>query len=716
MSSTALGIRPPELDKSLVSVQGVGPRVYAKLQKLGLETVEDGLYYLPLRYEDRRQLKTISQLTDGCQEIFVATVLASGETTTARSRRRIFEVIVGDTSGKLSLKWFRYRKPWLEKRFPVGQKAVFIGEVKRFGATREVHHPDADLINSDVDLDQLLRNDPLNFGRILPVYPLTEGLSQKQSRKIWFQLINDYAGYATSPLPASIRRKYRLLDLAEALQQIHWPSNDTNLERLAKGQDRPRHSLVFDEFFFLELGLALKRAGVELEAGIAFKFTHKYTIPLNKLLPFKLTDAQRRVLGEIKRDMMSPQPMHRLLQGDVGSGKTLVALMSALIAIENEAQVAVVAPTEILAEQHYRTFKTWLDQLGLSTCLLQGSMSAAAKRDVVAQIANGEVDLIVGTHAVLQDAIEFKKLGLGIIDEQHRFGVRQRSVLRHKGTNPDILVMTATPIPRTLSMTLYGDLAVSVIDQLPPGRKPVTTRLCGQNRHRQLYPQLRKQLEQGRQIYIVYPLVEESEKSDLQAATVAAETLATEVFPEFRVGLLHGRMKTAEKDAVMDAFRSGELQLLVATTVIEVGVDVPNATVMVIEHADRFGLSQLHQLRGRVGRGAEQSFCFLVPSENYSADAARRLKVMVDTNDGFQVAEADLDIRGPGDFLGTRQAGLPEFRVANLIKDIRILEAARQEAFNYIEQTKMLTTADALPVSQELQRRWGGRLELAAIG
>jgi len=704
------------LQQPLGSIRGIGPRMLPKFEKLGLKTVEDALYHLPLRYEDRRQLKSISQLRHGQQEVFVARVLAAGETLTSRSRRRIYEVIVGDGSGQLSLKWFHYRKPWLQKRFPVGQQAVFIGEVKSFGATREVHHPDAELLPEGVDPEQLLARDPLNFGRILPVYPLTEGVSQKLIRKIWHPLVMEHAGQVRSWIPANILGKYGFITLPEALLEIHWPSADADLKKLELGKDTARSSLVFDEFFYLELGLALRRAGVQLEQGISFKLEHRYTLPLSKMLPFRLTDAQRRVLGEIKQDMLSPQPMHRLLQGDVGSGKTLVALMAALIAIENRTQVAVVAPTEILAEQHFKIFDTWLRQLDLKAILLQGGMPAAGKRAALEQIARGEVDLIVGTHAVLQEGVEFKRLGLGIIDEQHRFGVRQRSLLKQKGENPDMLVMTATPIPRTLSMTLYGDLSVSVIDQLPPGRKPITTRLFRERQRYQGYQLIRNEVEQGRQAYIVYPLVEESEKSDLKAATDAAEHLQTDVFPEFSIGVLHGRMKTVEKDAVMTAFREGEIQLLVSTTVVEVGVDVPNATVMMIEHADRFGLSQLHQLRGRVGRGAEQSYCLLIPSNNYSEDAARRLQVMVETEDGFRIAEADLDIRGPGDFLGTRQAGLPDFRVANLLRDARLLEIARQEAFAYIEQSKQLTTEESQPLRKELMKRWGGRLELAAIG
>ena len=704
------------LNKKLDNLHGVGPRMLPKLQKLGLQTIEDALYHLPIRYEDRRQFKKISQLTDNQQEVFVGSVLVSGETVTSRSRRTIYEIIVGDDSGKISLKWFRYRKPWLQKRFPVGQQAIFIGEIKRFAAIREIHHPDSELISPGQDLDQLLKSVPLSFGTILPVYSLTEGLTQKQARKIWYRLIQEYAQFVPSSIPPEVQKKYHLLPTSEALKMVHWPDKSIDLNTLEQGFDQARYSLVFDEFFYLELGLALKRAGVQLEEGIAFKFDHKFTIPLNKMLPFKLTDAQRRVLGEIKQDMMAPQPMHRLLQGDVGSGKTLVALMAALIAIENRAQVAVVAPTEILAEQHYQTFSAWLDKLGLKTGLLQGGMPAVAKRNLLGEIANGDIDLVVGTHAVLQEGVEFHYLGLGIVDEQHRFGVRQRSLLKHKGANPDMLVMTATPIPRTLSMTLYGDLSVSVIDELPPGRKPITTELFRSAQKNQAYRLIQQELEQGRQAYVVYPLVEESEKSDLQAATVAAESFANEIFPQFKIGLIHGRMKTVEKDQVMNQFRQGNIQLLVSTTIIEVGVDVPNATVMMIEHADRFGLSQLHQLRGRVGRGGSKSYCLLIPSEHYSEDARRRLRVMVDTQDGFRLAEADLEIRGPGDFLGTRQAGLPDFRVASLLKDIRILEQSRHEAFEYVNKTNQLSTVDAKPIKRELIRRWGGRLELAGIG
>jgi ATP-dependent DNA helicase RecG len=699
----------------LEQVPGVGPRLREQLKKLGLNSIEDALYHLPSRYEDRRQLRKINQLQPGRQEVFSARVLAAGETQTSRNRRQIYEVIVEDETGRVSLKWFHYRKNWLQKRFPVGQHAVFIGEIHNFGAQREIHHPDAELIPPGTDAREILSKDPLTFGRILPVYPLTEGVTQYRMRKIWYDLVHTYAPFIHSPIPETLMRQQGLLPLSTAILSCHWPDSEQNLQLLDDGRDTARLSVVYDEFFFLELGLALKRHGIKIEHGIAFKVDHRYTKPLNQMLPFRLTDAQRRVLGEIKRDMMASTPMHRLIQGDVGSGKTIVALMSALIAIENNTQVAIVAPTEILAEQHFSTFSQWLPHLGLRCELLRSGISPSERKRILAELESGELHLLVGTHAVLQEGVQFKHLGLGIVDEQHRFGVRQRGVLKQKGENPDILVMTATPIPRTLSMTLYGDLDLSVIDQLPPGRKPVKTAHFRENRRQQAYQGVQEQLNAGHQAYIVYPLVEETEKSDLLAATEASIQLA-EHFPTARIGLLHGRMKQTEKDAVMQQFRAGELEILVATTVIEVGVDVENATIMIIEHADRFGLAQLHQLRGRVGRGGNESFCYLISSGRYSSEAQQRLDVMVETNDGFRIAEADLEIRGPGEFLGTRQSGLPDFRVASLLRDGVILDRARRDAFTYAEATDYLADPSAREVKQELLKRWGGRLDLITVG
>jgi ATP-dependent DNA helicase RecG len=700
----------------LEQVRGVGPRIVDKLAKMGLSDVESALYTLPLRYEDRRKINKIAQLSGNRLEVFAGEVLAGGETVTSRRSKKLYEVVVGDGTGQVALKWFHYRKNWMQSQFVVGRKAVFIGEVRRFGAMREVHHPEVEFQDGERSLADLPSLDPLNFGCILPVYPLTEGLHQKTARKIWREILDRFASGVESPIPEDIRNRLHLLPLGRALYEAHWPGPDASLIELEEGRDAARRTLVFDEFFFLELGLALKRQGAVLQQGIAFQVSHRYTRPLAKMLPYRLTDAQRRVLGEIKRDMMAPQPMNRLLQGDVGSGKTVVALMAALVAIENDTQVAIVAPTEILAEQHFLQFHSWMEELGLRVALLSGSTSAAEKKQLLTEIADGRIHMVVGTHAVLQEGVEFHNLGLGVVDEQHRFGVRQRGVLRKKGRHPDILVMTATPIPRSLALTVYGDLSLSVIDQLPPGRLPVKTRIVPTGNRQRAYDLIRAEVAAGRQAYIVYPLVEESEKSDLLAASEGAAHLQEMVFPGVRIGLLHGRMKGEEKEAAMRAFKDGQVQVLVSTTVIEVGIDVPNATVMMVEHAERFGLAQLHQLRGRVGRGTAGGTCLLIRSERCSEDGRRRLEVMAESNDGFRIAEADLEIRGPGEFLGTRQSGMPDFRVANLLRDGRILEEARQEAFRLVNETDFLKDPRYEALRQELKIRWGSRLELASLG
>ncbi|MEZ4599215.1 MAG: ATP-dependent DNA helicase RecG [Syntrophotaleaceae bacterium] len=703
------------LTTPLDQVRGVGPRIAEKLAKMGLSDVESALYTLPNRYEDRRQFSKIAHIRENRLEVFTGEILAVGESVTARGKK-LYEVLVGDGSGHISLKWFHYRQSLMQKKFSIGRWGVFIGEVRRFGSIREIHHPDVEFLEGKFSPGDLPSLDPLTYGCILPVYPLTEGLHQKNARKIWREIVDRYAHSVQTLLPEEVLVRHNLLPLGQALAESHWPARDASLKELEEGRDAARRTLVFDEFFFLELGLALKRQGEIFQEGFAFQVSHRYTRPLAKMLPYSLTEAQKRVLGEIKRDMMAPRPMNRLLQGDVGSGKTVVALMASLIAIENNTQVAVVAPTEILAEQHFLQFHSWLEKLGLSVVLLSGSTPAAEKRSLLARIAAGKVHLVVGTHAVLQEGVEFQNLGLGVIDEQHRFGVRQRGVLRKKGCHPDILVMTATPIPRSLALTVYGDLSLSVIDQLPPGRKPVKTRIVAHNNRQQAYEVIRREITGGRQAYIVYPLVEESEKSDLLAATEGAEQLRQAVFPGVTVGLLHGRMKAEEKEAVMRDFKEKRIQILVSTTVIEVGIDVPNATVMMVEHAERFGLAQLHQLRGRVGRGSAEGACLLIRSERCSEDGRRRLEVMAETNDGFRIAEADLEIRGPGEFLGTRQSGIPDFRVANLLRDGRILEEARQEAFRLVEQPDFLTNPQYEDLRQELKARWGSRLELASLG
>ena len=695
-------------------IKGVGPKLAETLARKGIVTVEDALYLLPHRYEDRRSLITISSLRPGETSVFFGEVL-SADLVATKGGKRFFEALVRDASGTILCKWFRYNAAFMKKAWRPGRKGVFTGEISQYGMQREVHHPEVEWLADGDDLAAMMARDPGNFGRIVPVYPLTEGLNQKLMRKMMKTVVEEFAGNIGDPLAGPVAVGHSMLPLNVALREVHFPGEDVLLHDLNERKTVAHRTLTFDEFFFLELGLALKKQGIAMEDGIPFQVTHKYTRELLRQLPFQMTAAQRRVLSEIKGDMMAPHPMHRLVQGDVGCGKTLVALMAALVAVENEWQVAIMAPTEILAEQHFLNIHRWCESLGIRVELLTASLKGKARAERLAAIAAGTAQIVIGTHSVIQDKVEFSRLGLGIIDEQHRFGVLQRGILKKKGTNPDILVMTATPIPRTLAMTVFGDLSLSVIDELPPGRTPVETKVVFESRRQQVYTAIREEVARGRQAYVIYPLVEETEKSELKAATQMAEHLAAEIFPRLRVGLLHGRMKPEEKEEVMRSFKARHLDLLVATTVIEVGIDVPNATVMVIEHAERFGLSQLHQLRGRVGRGEARSRCLLLTSGKLSEEGEKRLRVMEQTNDGFRIAEADLEIRGPGDFLGTRQAGLPDFRVANILRDGSLLEVARQAAFSLIEKDPLLSLPEHEQVRLELVRRWGGRLELASV-
>lgn len=702
------------LETSIRYIKGIGPKLAAILEKREICTVEDALYLLPLRYEDRRRLTPISSLSPGSSAVFSGTVM-SADATTTKGGRRVFEVLLRDESGTIVCKWFHANAVWMKRTWKIGRAGVFSGEVHQFGFQREVHHPDVEWLPEGSDVQAVLASDPANFGRIVPVYPLSEGIHQKTMRRIMREVVDCFLPNIESFISRELCPP-GFPPLREALGQVHSPLPEADLADLNAGKTPAHQALAFDEFFYWELGLALKKNGAALEEGIAFKVTHRYTKELARLLPFELTGAQRRVLAEIKTDMMSPHPMHRLVQGDVGSGKTLVALMAALIAVENDYQVAIMAPTEILAEQHWHTVHRWCAQMGLEVTLITAALKGKAKKEALERIADGTARIVIGTHAVIQEKVEFANLGLGVIDEQHRFGVLQRGILKKKGTNPDILVMTATPIPRTLAMTLFGDLDLSVIDEMPPGRIPIETKVFFESRRAQLYDMIKGQVCSGRQVYIVYPLVEESENLDLKAASQMAEQLQTDIFPGLRVGLLHGRLSPVEKEAVMASFKSREFDILVSTTVIEVGIDVPNATVMVIEHAERFGLSQLHQLRGRVGRGKEKSYCILMTTGKLSEDGEKRLRVMESTGDGFRIAEADLEIRGPGDFLGTRQAGMPDFRVANILRDGTLLEKARKAASELLERDPGLNHPSHAPLHDELLRRWGKRLELAAIG
>ncbi|MBI1911557.1 MAG: ATP-dependent DNA helicase RecG [Deltaproteobacteria bacterium] len=700
------------LNTPLEFVKGVGPKLAERLGKKGLNTVEDMLYYLPLRYEDRRKIKKIRELTPGSNEVTTGEVAAFGET--RYGRRRVYEVVVTDGSALLKLKWFNYHIAYMKNKFTQGQQLLVFGTISAFGNQKEIIHPDIERIEK-ADLEN-----PQDFGGIMPIYSQIENFHQKTIRKIVRNLVEGYCGYALGGVPEDVRERTGLLDLNKAFREAHLPtdiaSNKPMNPALAK------KSLVFDELFMLELGLALKRNQIKKEAGISFNNKGSLEEMLRGLLPFKLTGAQERTLKEVKKDMLSAHPMNRLIQGDVGSGKTVVSFIAALNAIEAGYQSAIMAPTEILAEQHFINIHRYAESLGIKALLLTGSMSKAIKSKALEAIRGCEVDLVIGTHALIQKDVEFKKLGLIVIDEQHRFGVVQRAALKKKGfgaekeISPDFLIMTATPIPRTLSMTVFGDLDVSVIDELPPGRKPVFTKILRDKDRLNAYRTIRQEIEAGSQCYIVYPLVEESKELSLKDATNMKEHLQKDIFTEFKVGLLHGRMKAADKEAVMKDFKEKRLDILVSTTVIEVGVDVPNATIMLVEHAERFGLAQLHQLRGRVGRGQKKSYCLLMAEWTNSEDTYKRLKVMEDTQDGFKIAEEDLKIRGPGDFLGTRQAGLPDFRTAEALTDLAILKKARDEAFNYLVSNPELSGQEGAVLKLILKSRWTGRLELAEIG
>lgn len=699
------------LAQPLQFLKGVGPKRAALLAKMALQTVNDLLWCLPTRYEDRRQLTPLGHLRWGQRETFCGTVVTVQMQQVKRGKPFV-TLLLQDASGALICKWFQARGAYVQARFPVGTRVVGSGVVtlNSYTAAREVVHPDLEVLEA-TDGEQV------HFGRVVPLYPLTAGLHQKTMRALMKSVIDTYIPQVQETLPETVRRAYHLPGLAEALRQVHFPDEQIEVHQF-NGQNTPFHErLVFEEFFLLELGLALRHRAVQREPRVV-----SYTQPnhlgeaLLRHLPFQLTAAQHRVLLEILADMQRPFPMNRLIQGDVGSGKTVVAVLAMLMAVSNGFQAALMAPTEILAEQHLTTLRTLLRPLALEVELLTSAVKGKSRQYVLGRIAQGEVALLVGTHALLYEEVQFHRLGMIVVDEQHRFGVLQRASLRSKGVTPDVLVMTATPIPRTLAMTLYGDLELSVIDALPPQRQPVHTTVLTASRRGQAYDRIRRELKKGHQAYIVYPLIEESASLDLGAARAMAEHLQHEVFPEWRIGLLHGRLASEEKESIMQAFVQGALDILVSTTVIEVGVDVSNATVMLVENAEHFGLAQLHQLRGRVGRGSAQAYCLLLTGPALSKEGRQRLRVMQDSTDGFYVAEQDLQIRGPGELLGTKQSGLPELRVGNVLHHGTCLEQARQAAFALLAADPELVQPEHQALVAAARARWGGRLELAAIG
>jgi len=710
---SSIASRHPFIDlQTLVKfIKGVGPRRAEDLASRNIFTVEDLLYNLPYRYEDRTHFRRVKDLSPGEHASILVKVLTAGLMITRKSHVRIFDLAGRDESGVVRCKWFHSDYLAQRKIFKSGQTVIFYGkfEVDPYGTGNlQIINPEFEILDGEAH-----SRDSIEMGRIVPVYESIKGCSSRVLRRIVHAVFDQLKGVADT-LPAEIVSRRTLLARVIALREAHFPSADTSMESLANFRTPALQRLVFEELFFLEAGLALKRRKARTLPGLQFQKSTAIREAIKNILPFHPTGAQKKVLKEIVDDLCRPFPMNRLLQGDVGCGKTIVALEAGAVAIENGYQSVLLAPTEILAEQHYFNTRRIYQRNAYSVALLKSGLKRTERAEVLDRLAEGRVQMVIGTHALLEPDVKFKNLGLVLIDEQHRFGVMQRFHLMRKGAAPHTLVMTATPIPRTLAMTLYGDLDVSVIDELPPNRSPIQTRVVSEAERGSAYRFLRDQVTLGRQAYVVCPLVEESEKVDLRAVTKTFQHLSQEVFPDLKVDCLHGRMKSMEKEECMQRFTAGQTQVLVSTTVIEVGVDVANASLMLIEHAERFGLAQLHQLRGRIGRGTAKSYCLLMREKKSTEDAEQRLRSMVETTDGFKIAEKDLEIRGPGEFFGTKQSGLPSLRVANLLRDADILETARAEAMHYIEH----------PPSEEefrsflacLKTSWQRRYGLVAVG
>ncbi len=685
-------------------LKGVGPRRAADLEHAGLLTLEDLLYRFPLRYEDRSRLQPIASLKPGQTAAVAGRVLVCGLRSTRRPGFKIFEAAIDDGSGSLRAVWLN--QPYLKDIFVRGQHVVLYGLVEMRGSVSlQVTNPQYEILDDE-------DGETIHTGRVVPVYEKTGTVTPKMQRRLVYDVLQKLPPDLLDPLPEDVRVRLGLPSRYAALLATHFPPADVAVEILNQFATPAQRRLIFEEAFIFQMGVLARRHTAAAERKpLPIRVDDRIRDSARAVLPFRLTNGQKQALKEIVDDLQKPEPMNRLLQGDVGAGKTIVALLAALVAMENGLQVAFMAPTEILAEQHFTNISRLLQPSRFRVALLTGSTASVARREQLAQVESCAINLVVGTHALVQGDVRFKQLGLVVIDEQHRFGVLQRATLRAKGLHPDVLVMTATPIPRTLALTVYGDLDVSTIRELPAGRLPIRTAAKPESRRDEVYQFIRDQLDAGRQAYVVYPLVEESAKIDLKAATEMADHLAQDVFPAYTVGLLHGRMKTDAKDRVMQSFAAGDLHILVSTTVVEVGVDVANAGVMVVEHAERFGLSQLHQLRGRVGRDRHQSFCFLLYQHPLTDEARERLKAMTDTTDGFEIAERDLRLRGPGDFFGTRQAGVPTFRMIDLVRDREVLDTAQREASRWFASS----VPDAAGVDR-LIAGWEQRFRLISIG
>jgi len=697
---------------------GVGPARAELFKDKGIHTVEDLLSYLPFRYEDRIHFQDIAAVAPGTVATVLAEVMTGGLVRFPRSGVQAYHLAVRDRTGTLHCKWFH--GGYLQQTFRPGQPVVLHGklEMDRYRPSQRLMiQPQFEILSQGRGgASPLAARDSTETGRIVPIYEAIGRISSRILRRIIFGAL-ERIGEVEDLLPEELRHRHRFPGRRAALQAAHFPPSDADLKQLNAFATMAHRRLIFEEFFQYQVGLALRRRKVQASPGIAFRVREdSIREAVKRILPFKPTAAQKRVLGEMVADMERPHPMNRLLQGDVGSGKTIVALEAAVIAFENGYQVALMAPTEILAVQHFLYTRNLVRSSGYRVELLISGMPANQKKEAKTAVAGGGAHLVVGTHALIEEDVRFARLGLVIIDEQHRFGVLQRKKLMEKGglpkAAPDVLVMTATPIPRTLALTLFGDLDISVIDEMPPGRMPIETKWLGEDRTHAVWEVVRGEVAAGRQAYIVYPVIEES-KRELKAAVKQFEILSRQTFPDLRVALLHGQMASEEKETVMERFRQGEIQILVSTSVIEVGVDVPNASVMVIEHAENFGLAQLHQLRGRIGRGSQRSVCILVSPDRITDEARERLETMVRTTDGFAIAEVDLKLRGPGEFFGTRQSGLVSFRIANPIRDHDWLELARREAFDWVADPGAATEVETL--RQFLASRWKRRYALAEV-
>ncbi len=694
---------PISLETDIQFLKGVGPKLGALMSRNGIKNIQDLLENYPRAFEDRRAARNIASLKGDELVSLKATVMSVSSYAMGRSSRKIYDVLVRDGSGQIRCKFFRTPYKGYFERFKTGTEIRVIGKVTNYRGKLEFHHPDLkDVVPEEEMTDQLL-----------PIYVEIEGFSSAKMQKLIHAAYMDIKEWPVETLPPSLMQKNKLIPRKQALKEIHFPEIE-NAEAMTTLTSKAHERIIFEEFFWLELYLASKKMGLKNEQGVAVVNKDTLNLKLIESLPFTLTGAQRKAFDEVKKDMTSGKPMNRLVQGDVGAGKTMVSFMAALYAFESGFQTCMMAPTEILAEQHYQNAVKRLEPLGLKTGLLTGKTKTKERKELLEKLIAGEIHFLIGTHALIEDWVQFKSLALVIIDEQHRFGVAQRGHLKSKGQSPHFLVMTATPIPRTLAMTVYGDLDVSIIDEMPAGRSPIQTRVVNEAKRNNAMDFMAEQIGKGRQCYVVYPLVEESEKIDLKNATEEFEKLKHQ-YPKIRFGLLHGKMKSVEKDEVMIQFRKHEIDVLVSTTVIEVGVDVANANLMIIEHAERFGLSQLHQLRGRVGRGEYKSFCVMIMGYAVSEETRDRVTFMEKTNDGFKIAEYDLEIRGPGEFMGARQSGLPGFKMANLVRDFDLLKKARDAAFEVLEKDPKLKFLENKLLREELLKSHGPQA-LAGVG